>query len=346
MDKSRNIYWIEVIRTLAMMLVICVHIGLAMLPKVNFNYAIMFFVVIGFSAVPSFLVISGYLLGYRFYSKKGAIYLSKFLKEKWSTIIVPYLIWNIVYLIIFIFENNISLNLWNVLIFVFTGYYTPLYYVFALIQLLIIYRLLSKYIVEKVNLILLISFLISFGLYVFSEITLWTRAATSLEFEWVTITTAFPWLFYFFWGFKLGNNKDFFQKIVSLKYLHGFFLLISYCIYFYQFKHQYSCIDSSIPRQYLLISGFVFQFFTSNFIFSILHKMKFEDDNYFVKTGKETFAIYLMHYLIVIFLFKKTWNINIYMQAAIFWLIIWFVSQLVVRNLARFKINKYFFGGR
>ena len=165
-------------------------------------------------ATPIFLFISSFLLFYT-YQGKSNISISNFLKQRLQYIVLPYLIWSVIYSIIYHVKYQDSLpSLYKIIENIVTGqfhiYFILIVLQFYLLFILVVHLKLCEKILNMHTLFIL--FLFNFAYLYFFHYT--KSPITSLEFLWdrmyYLLFTA--WIFYFvlggYFAIHLKNIKE------------------------------------------------------------------------------------------------------------------------------------------
>ncbi len=355
MERKRSIEWIEALRTTLMLLIILTESTNKYFFYSNELPGIFFvcfrcFLYIG---VPGFLIISGYLSGI---GLDKNIDKKKFIIKKAKSLLIPFFVWNIIYIVYFKFKANIDIfSLYN-LNFFLTGY-IHLYFLFILFQLFVIYIVFKEIIRRHLTTFLLISFLISFGTYFFLDITVWIGFWNTQKVEWHFLRIFFPWIFFFMIGVYFGHSKVSLQKIKD-KFFYTLFVLgiISFAIYVFEVVKS-SEIYGSFPRQYFYIGGFFYQLLIALFFIILIEKIFSSNNNtkikqYLINSGKDTLAIYLAQLLIRSLLtlaFLKYIYKIVPLYVILATVLTWIIIQMVIDIIRKSRIsivNQILFGGR
>ena len=210
MNKQGRLYYVDFIRVIGMYSIILIHVTSIFCPDNSTAYIINQFSRFG---VPIFFILSGISLyhTYPIIDKKN---ISTYYKKRFITIVIPYLLWIIIY---FVYEYRHNIEelftieaLYTVLQSIFLGK-RHLYFLIIMIQFYIIYPLIAKIIsLKKYDKLIIISSLI---------ITLYLNLAAFLMRWYINITpfgdlaylylSVFSWLFYFILGiyFVKFNEK-------------------------------------------------------------------------------------------------------------------------------------------
>src|SRR5438132_14331403 len=92
---KRHLAWIEALRTVAIALVVLVHVDIFTKPEVNEWWPGGYWSVVLFSlAVPTFFLVSGFVLSLAHPDPAEPLPLGAFVRRKLSTLLIPFFVWN------------------------------------------------------------------------------------------------------------------------------------------------------------------------------------------------------------------------------------------------------------
>jgi surface polysaccharide O-acyltransferase-like enzyme len=313
--------------------------------------------VVFYFTVPLFFMVSGLLLRRSYESKAKPVPYSELLRKKFDTLILPFLVWNAIYMILFRISAGMPILSWSTLWFMSTGY-MHLYFVFVLLQFFLLYPLLHPYLKGRgLSLALVLAALSSLAFYAGSEYLLWTRGADSHFFEWCWGKCSAAWALFFFWGVWLGQKPQLIERLSRHAGKLGLVSLALLIVYVWEMNLEYEIFVEE-SRKYFLLSGLVFQFACANFTMGAMHRLdkssvKNAVIDYAVSTGKDTFGIYLSHIAVLTGLVigwealglpGVLWPKLLVMPA-----LAWIICDGLVR-LCRLRglgiFNRFLFGGR
>lgn len=355
MYQKRDIRWIEAVRTFLMILILFTETTNSyfftdgQLPGAAF---IVFrcFLYIG---VPAFLIISGFLAGL---GLEKEINKGSFIYKKFKVLIIPFVVWNVIYILYFKITASRDIFTESNLAFFLTGY-IHLYFLFILFQLFVIFAIFKSVIERHLNAALLISFVISFCTYIFMDLTVWRGVHADQPFEWNMLTIFLPWLFFFFVGIKLGRAPELLKKLGNKFYVPLLIIgVIALAVYSYEMQLSGEILKT-FPRGYFFLGGFFYELAISLFTILTFRKLYSAGTNsrirqYFIDSGKDTFAIYLAQLLVrdlLTLAFLKYIHSSISFYTIVSSLLTWTIIQVVVKAIrkSRFpQISTIFFGGR
>lgn len=220
MEKKR-IDFIDFARVISALAVVCIHVTANFILEKDTYY---FFNQLVRFAVPLFFIISGFSL---FYSSrnKDRIETIKFYKKRFSKIIIPYIIWTIMYTFYYnrfdISIINTNMILKNLLMGI-----NHLYFVVIIIQFYIIFPLLFILYKKYSKITLIISFIIS--LYFNVALYLPSFGITLVSWDYMKyFYLLFPsWIFFFVVGMYLSDNCD--KVMIALKNNKSWVYLITF----------------------------------------------------------------------------------------------------------------------
>ncbi len=341
-------------RTVACVLVVLVHVniftraGLDTWWPGGFLFAPFFAV-----PVPTFFILSGFFAG-RFAPKIRRPGILLFLRKKLKILIGPFFVWNFILLLlsgkVFLFAFG------SAMYYFFTGVW-QLYYVFVLIQLLLLHFLVEPYFKGRLNLFLGLSACVSILFYVFSEYMLWTRGARSYFVEAHLIKTPFPWIIFFAFGVWLRSNMRFFGWLV--KRVGGLILVtaIAHVLYYWELRLEDNLVGFN-PIQQFLLGGLPYRLLAPLSLLIILFRLEKLSWRYIrrvstwlASTSKYTYALYLSHTAFVIIFWKliripvNTWSY--WIEPPILFVLVWLSSLVALKSVGKFKtrwIGRLFYG--
>lgn len=214
MKQNIRLQYVDSIRVIGMFSIILIHVTSIFLPSNSNAYILNQLSRFG---VPIFFILSGIALYYN-YPIISSNNLFKYYKKRFISIVIPYLLWILIYFI-YEYRHNISdfftvETIVKIIRSVFIGK-RQLYFLIIMIQFYIIYPLLCKIIsLNKYdNLIIIISFIITLYLNLASYLMRWNINITpfsDLRYLYLMMPS---WLFYFIMGVYFIKNQE---KIISL----------------------------------------------------------------------------------------------------------------------------------
>lgn len=307
--------------------------------------------------VPAFFVISGLLLQKSLEKADAVPKIGTFLYKKFTTLMVPFFAWNIIYMFVFklVFKWSVfsAATGWNLA----TGY-MHLYYVFVLIQFFIFYPLAYPVLKKRgPSFALGAGALFSLSFFMVSEYLLWSGGPDGHFFEWHAGKLFAGWSLFFFWGTFLANHPEIFTKIKKQWPWLGLATVVLLGLYLMETRLQIK-IQGEISRDFFLISGLPFQFAGATFFLIIMDKINCKiPESSFLKrinrSGKDTFGIYLAHVALLALsgyaIGKIDYPIAVYLKIPIMVILAWTACQAVVRLCRRpgFELfNRLLFGSR
>lgn len=206
MDKRVRLSDFDFLRFVATLAVITIHITAGYVTASNIAYTLN---QVARFAVPMFIVLSGYLL---YYGNNKKQCLLSFLKKRLNKIVIPFLLWNLIYLLYSYHHKmaTLTIKLFASLFLqgLFLGKGTPhLYFVIIIVQMYILYPLIEKGFERGYGRFLLgISFFITLyfqlGIYLF-------RWYIYILPKISNYTLMFPtWLFFFVFGMYAAKKRE------------------------------------------------------------------------------------------------------------------------------------------
>lgn len=317
---------IEILRGVAIIAVLAIHtvwggyIGIIIRPFINF-------------AVGMFIFISGYLTNC---SEK--YHYDQMYKKRILRVLVPYIIWSIIYTIAYIFNGEHKNILFNFL----TGQSCNIYYyILVYIQLTLISPIAeklmkSKY--KKIGFFITPSVLLAYYLYIFV-------VKKEIPFPW-NANNFLVWFIYFYLGLILGNKKiKIILKKSILKSLTFFALILQILEANLWYKLGYNAMATS---QLKLSSMLLNIFILLNIFYWLENKntesIKFKKlKNILISIGDMSFGIYLSHILIlgILNIFFSYWKNIIFPLNTFLLLTINIMCIIAGRKILNKKTAKY-----
>ncbi len=274
LKKEKN-YEIQILRAVAIIAVVLIHtcpLGIwqpIVKPFVNF-------------AVALFLFISGYL------TKDKIVDYKQFYKKRISKVLIPYIIWTVIYSIC---EGNSSRILLNLLTSKANGI---LYYIFVYIQFVLLTPFLFKLIKSKFYLVGYIIAPVSVILFKY----IWLIPGLELNpyIDLVYGISCIGWFTFYYLGLSLGNNKI--KKEFKINRL-VFYYLITIIMQLVEGLILFAIGDAKCGTQ-LKISSLLSSSVFILIAYCYLNNGKLKKNNKILKMiGDYSFGIYLVHVLIM-----------------------------------------------
>ncbi len=149
-------------------------------------------------AVPMFFIISGYL-AQKSPSTSDRTWL-EFARSKISTILIPFLVWNMIYMLFFNFLWDWPIWTIKTLWYLLTGY-IHLWFVFVLMQLFFLHKLLIRWPRGRgAEVVLAVAVVFSVCSYGLSTYLLMEYGNDNHFFEWHFGKISLVWAVFYFWG--------------------------------------------------------------------------------------------------------------------------------------------------
>ena len=360
--SNRQIYF-DYIRTLAIITIICCHIGAEFIlknPKIFTNFKLSYFVVF-FSAgkyigVPLFVMISGALLINKDYSLKT------FIKKRFNRVFIPFIFWAIIYIIFskLVMNKKLSFNNSIDIIFGTSGKIGVIFWFIWMILIVYIGIFIINKILEYgkerypnfegkfINILTLVSLLV----YIIVNLGLISYSSKIVYF---TLFTGYAIFGYYLSNLDLKklNIKGKFN--LNSKYIIGITFILS--ILGYLFFVRGIVLNSMTAGKYLeanyfqlIVMVFTFsiflfiKYFTNSDgkcckrIYGLLYSKSFKKIIYSISLS--SFGIYFVHCLVLKFLKYKYLNDLNFYNHPIFWtpillVIVFFTSWFIVFILSK-----------
>lgn len=336
---------IDILRALAFILVVEQHTmgGFSNIKGIStFNYNIFSFIyVLAKPAVSIFICISGITLFYT-YSKK--IIIKNYYKKRINTIVIPYIIWSILYLLISgdtkdllikLLSGNASYHLWYMGMTIRLLMYFPI----------ILY--LSKIINKSNDIIKITVFIILSILYYYLSkyqyiissnlIYLIFSNPTQNQKRLINITPLF-WYLYFIIGIYISFDYNKFKDIVIKNKF-----LITICYIFLLIYSYLTQIQIIKFNRVLSLSYYIFSFLAL-YIFSYKISNKTKAYKFFNFIGKYSFSAYLSHILVVNNLANIIPSKNILFYGFSIWIGTSIITPCIIKCISYFPYTKFITG--
>jgi probable poly-beta-1,6-N-acetyl-D-glucosamine export protein len=360
MPQQKTRYYSEMnyLRSFAILSVISIHISDYFTEMTNINLlTVLYMAIDAFSraAVPAFVFISGFVLynKYNIRFKIGHFYIKRF-----KYILLPYFIFSTLYII---FDSKMNDELFNLdLLDILTKYltgdaYYHLWFFVLIIQLYLLYPLILKiyiYFENKngVTLFLIVVFILgTIGRFYFGE-----------DFIFPNSTQFISYLFYYVFGMFMKNNYESI-KLKSFLRNYSFYVLILLLlgtiliIGDYEnefFSYNLFSFDSRYEQIweifYIAISTLYFTILIIIMLYISIVLFKSKQLPIIDKIGLDSFAIYLVHPMILEVIVSKLseigfdWN-NLLFYPSIFILTL-ILSKFSVKIIKQIPYSKYIIG--
>jgi fucose 4-O-acetylase-like acetyltransferase len=310
--SQRKLTFIEVARVFGILVVVLGHTaGMAITHLESTSLYPVISPLVRF-VVPAFFVISGLVLGLQHRDPEYRVDAKSFWQRRVHTLILPFFAWNVVYMLLLEVAQGQSIFDWQTLFNLTTGY-VHLYFVFVLLQFLLLYTLLSRYFSARVLLAcVVIAALSSIIFYAISDGLLWTMGPDEHHFEWRFGKLFFGWAVFFFWGLWLGYSP---ATLEWLKRHQWWLLLAAACAYvpYLMVTRDEFLRYGTFARDYFLLGGLPYQFLASTwflvFLYSLEARMRASRRmTRLARFGPYAFGVYVAHLavlVIIVFLWSK-----------------------------------------
>jgi len=357
MALSPRFAFIEIARVACIFIVVLMHtnelavvgasstpLTLAISPAVRF-------------VVPVFLMISGLLLGLRHRDPGYRVDARDFWGRRAQTLILPFFVWNIVYMFILVVIPGKPIFNAQTLFNVTTGY-VHLYFVIVLLQCLALYTFLARFFSARaLRVCVLLAALSSFAFYAISENLLWTLGPDERIFEWCYGKLVFGWAVFFFWGVLLGYQAGALERLNQNRYWLLLAALGAYVPYWLETQSELVRLGA-LARDYFLLSGLLYQFIAANAFLAFFYGWEPHiPNNRFAKClvgwGKYMFGVYVAHLAVLVYL-VPLWNqllptVPLSIEIAVVTTLTFFITLAFVRlcSMPPFGfLGALLFGGR
>ncbi|NOR44583.1 MAG: acyltransferase family protein [Candidatus Delongbacteria bacterium] len=296
-------------------------------------------------AVPMFILISGIVLSLRY---DGEYSIKTFYKKRINRILVPYIIWSLIYIAI-AFIGNSDILATEIIFKLFTGTaFYHLWFFFLIFQLYLFFPFYRKFIKGKSFFVIVFILIlqIAFNHY---KIGLIENEQLSIVFKRLFLSH----IFYFSLGIWIADNIKKVEKLLSkLNYLSNSFLLLVIVWGSYIFSYNWLAINNhffeqlpmlmiiekiTLPLLYVLIFIALYYFATKISSLKIRNSMEI--------ISRYSFGIYLSHALILFALIRALKKVSILPDNVLFY-VLTFIGTIVFSWLFCFitektKLSKY-----
>jgi len=345
---NKKIWWIDFLKGIAILMVICVHVGTMLVGVANLNSFVGIIIEQGAKGVQIFFIISAITTFYSFDKKIKIEKFSyiNFLIKKLNRLAPLWILVSLAWFVIYaIFKKELLIENLIIHIFFLNGVF-PLFinslvsggwFVGTLVLFYLIAPILYKYIksTNQSLIFFLISIIISvaFDQYIFQWLNLGYFSYMSLPMQLPVFALG---IFCYFIVIK----KDFSSKIIldGLLMISGIVLMIN--LFFVKFFYNYVYFSIFFVLGMFVLNQLKDDYFNNNFI------------NYL---GKNSYSIYLVHFFVLTFLINNSikFTSNFYFEFVINFVLLLVITLVLCKlieiiyekpfmNLIRRKnINKY-----
>lgn len=325
-------------RTLMCLGVVLVHANFILRPAIKDWWPAGSMIAPLFSVlVPVFFIISGYFaLGSP--GRGQAQPAGPFLLRKIRRLLIPLIAWNVA---MFFAGGGLARPFtWQSLFDLATGFW-QLYFLFVLLQLLALHRLVlgaapSR---RKLRVSLVATACLSLSFYAAANLTLWTRGMSSAVFETHLDKSFLPWSFFFVLGIWLRHDPAGLETLTRRVRWGIALAALSYSTYVLELRLEDVRLGAEPLGQFLL-SGFFFQTSFSLLVLAGLGRWRRAAGPEFARglvsgLSGETYGIFLAHGVVLTGLVRLYDRSGILVPSAfevpLFWAAGWLLSLGVVR---------------
>ena len=293
---GRRLAWIEAARTLCSFLVVLAHVNIYTRAGVETWWPGGFYSVPVLSlAVPSFFIIAGYAVDMGTgHTSRGAIL------SRVRRLVIPFLAWNVITLLV-LAEPGESVG--NKVFQILTGTW-HLYFIFALLQLLVLHALLVPAIDSgKLRTVIITAVALTIMSYAASEAILWLSGADNGTVEALHRKIFTFWSGFFAVGVWWRRRAS--RRLSTLGWIMTALVIgAAFAVYIIDLKLEVSSFAFT-PRKQLLFGGLPFQLLASATMLVLIEKL---DGTKFVTVlapwGRDSYGIYLVHISVMLLLFR------------------------------------------
>jgi len=295
--------------------------------------------------VPTFFMLSGFFAG-RFAQGVRRPSIVQFLNKRLNILIVPFFVWNCILLLLL--SRTIPFSPGQTVYYLFTGVW-QLYYVFVLIQLLLLHFLIESHFRERINLFLGLSACVSFLFYLFAEYMLWTKGVASDFVENHLDKTPLPWLIFFAFGVWLRSNMWFVVWLVRRRWWLILTTAAAQALYCWELERVDNWLGYNPLLQFPL-GGLPYRILAPLLLLIIPFRIgnlpsKWVQFPYksLVSTSKYTYAIFLSHTAFVIILSKIFWisrnPLGYWIEPPILFMAVWLSCLALLRVIGKLRVH-------
>ncbi len=278
----------------------------------NYNIIVFVFKKLISFAVPTFIFLSGFKLFYGDKDYKNKKYLV-FLKNRFTKILIPYVVANIVYIIFFINKWNYEYNFFDVLVSIFlkgdiAGFFYFVIIIYQFYILIFLFDFLRKYIYSKWFLLFVFFVNVLFK----SRYILNNNNSFTSFYNMYNDRIFMSYIFYFVLGMYFANNVVEVKKIVK-NYKAWIFLYLIVVI-----SHTYLSYINYMGLRYYRYAEFVHLIFCSLSIIALYifsYKLKdilsFKLVKFINRYAALSYHIYLYHIFVMFYMEEFLVNNNV-----------------------------------
>ena len=333
--QKKYLVSIEYIRGVSMLGVVAIHIGAQYLmnPTPNINLTAILEIASRFS-VPIFFFISAFGLFYKIDLAAPFDY-GKFLRKRFKAVLVPYLIWSVLYILHdnFFYGSGIPAPSYAAEILFFGLAKYQLYFLVILIWFYLLMPLWIKIIKSLTPLKLAAIFFLQIGFNYFSsysvELFQFTQSLPEgsilkMFLQWRLNYLILHYVFIFLLGGILAvHSQKFFEwlaknkKIVSAGFLAALTLHLGY-FYFLVYAEKFDLMSAVNTAHQLSPTGFLYTIAASIFLFMLFENFSFNETARagLSLLGKNSYFVYLFHPLAIAYLDLGLKKFGLVMTAA------------------------------
>ncbi len=327
----------KALRALACALVVLVHVNIAIRPgMVSWWPAGIFFAPVFGFAVPAFFMMSGFFSG-RFSPAVTRPGMLTFLGKKFRTLVAPFLIWSTILTILDTTGNRPS-PIWMIC-YIATGYW-QLYYLFVLLQLLLLQYLLEPLLAGRmIRRVFAVAAFAALAAGVAADYMLWTRGSVSEAVEYDLCRTFLPWAVFYVAGIWLSREGNLLERLErKTGWLVGL-TAAAYVAYYLELRGEAEWLGYN-PVQQLPLLGIPFRLLSPVLALLILKRLA-ESGRlrrvvlFFASGSKDSYGIYLCHTSLLICLWSL-WrasgaDITHWIEVPILAVATWLTSLILIR---------------
>lgn len=301
---SRHLLWIEAARTLAMAVVVWSHASnLLYFREGDFTPVPLFSACLVTFAVPTFFLISGYLLGRGGSGRPAEAARASRPLRQIRKLTPPFLAWNALTIVSLKLLYGVPLFTWGHLGELLYGS-MQLYFIFAMLQFLALLTVVDPFATpRRLAAWTAGAWAVTLAFYAFSSLLAQASPPRDSLFELVGIRLAPAWGGFFFLGAWLSRHETVFAALTRrLSWLLGAAVL-ALTVYLAVVVAEARSLGANY-RQYFLLSGLAFQIAGALAVCCACRHIEARGGGrvfaWLAAAGRDTLGIYLAHYVLVL----------------------------------------------
>lgn len=338
---NQYFYDINFIRAFASLSVVMVHVTAANyhLNNEHLNWLLLFFNQISRFATPMFAVISGFLL----YNQaiQGRYQLKRFINSRFTKILLPFIIWSLIYLFLKKFSFSDVNDMESIKEFLYNFFlgksYVHLYFIAVVLQFYLVFPIIQRFHSKKQLLCLTVIGLYINAFYLIAPPNIGDGMLNQFLHERAII---FNWIFYFFFGGLLVHFwnplieyiKDHMKSIALLGIVPLLFMT-------YEYITSGVILGSTRLTNLMHVPILFIVFISVYYLLGAFKKLK----NMMLIIGNMSMGIYLVHPLVIYFIQhgEFNWILERTRWIALGYIITVLISIIIVKLIHKLPFGQY-----